>query len=52
MYLNKNLKVPGVLIEAGFISNYNDRIKLMDKEYQEELSEQIVDGIIEYFNTK
>ena len=52
MYLNKNLKVPGVLIEAGFISNYNDRIKLMDKEYQEKLSEQIVDGIIEYFNTK
>ena len=51
MYLNKNLKVPGVLIEAGFISNASDRKKLLDKNYQIKLSEQIVNGVIEYFET-
>jgi len=52
MYLNKNLKVPGVLIEAGFISNASDRKKLLDKNYQIKLSEQIVEGVIYYFNEK
>lgn len=52
MYLNKNLKVPGVLIEVGFLSNYNDRILLTSNEYQIKVSEQIVDGIVTYFQNK
>ena len=44
------IKIPGVLIEAGFISNPNDNYLLRKKEYQEKLLKDIVKGIEEYFN--
>lgn len=49
MYLFERIKQPGILIEAGFISNPNDRYKLKQKTYQQELSKKITKGIIEYF---
>ncbi len=49
MYLFEKIKQPGILIEAGFISNPNDRYKLKQTEYQQELSKNITNGIIEYF---
>ncbi len=51
MYFNKRVKVPGVLIEAGFLSNGNDRNKLVNEKYQEELTNKIVNGVIQYFIT-
>ena len=49
MYLFDKINRPGILIEAGFISNPNDRYKLKQKSYQEKLAQNITEGIIEYF---
>lgn len=49
MYLFEKIKQPGILIEAGFISNPNDRYKLKQTDYQQELSKKITEGIIKYF---
>lgn len=48
MYLFEKIKQPGILIEAGFISNPNDRYKLKQTNYQQELSKNITNGMIEY----
>ncbi len=50
MYFNKQVTVPGILIEAGFLSNAHDRSLLLQKEYQEAFSEKIMDGILDYFH--
>ena len=50
MYLNKNIKIPGILIEAGFLSNSYDRQRLISPEYQDEIANQIVKAIINYYN--
>ena len=50
MYLNKNIKIPGVLIEVGFLSNYYDRNKLISSEYQDKIANQIVKALINYYN--
>ena len=47
--MNRKIKIPGVLIEAGFLSNPNDRYLLKNSNYQYELCNEIKDGIIEYF---
>lgn len=52
MYLNKNIKKQGVLIEVGFLSNYNDRVNLIDENYQKEFANQIVKAVINYYNNK
>ena len=49
MYLFEKINQPGILIEAGFISNPNDRYKLNQTDYQKELSKNITAGIIKYF---
>lgn len=49
-YMYSKLKVPGVLIEAGFISNSNDNYKIRQDEYQDILINNIVLGIENYFN--
>ncbi|MDD4705851.1 MAG: N-acetylmuramoyl-L-alanine amidase [Bacilli bacterium] len=48
-YMYGKLNVPGVLIECGFISNYNDRNNLQKKEYQKKVSLTITKGIINYY---
>lgn len=47
--MNRKIKIPGVLIEAGFLSNPNDRYLLKDSNYQYKLSNKIKESIIEYF---
>ncbi len=49
IYMYKRLKVPGVLIECGFLSNYEERRLLKTKEYQEKLAKSITEGVIAYF---
>ncbi len=51
MYFNKRVEKPGILIEAGFLSNSHDRSLLMNEKYQEELTDKIVLGIVNYFIT-
>ncbi len=48
-YMYSKLKVPGVLVEAGFISNPNDNYKIRQKKYQDTLVNNIAKGIENYF---
>lgn len=50
MLMNRKIKIPGLLIEVGFLSNPNDRYLLQKSEYQYKISESIKKGIIKYFN--
>ena len=49
MYFNRLVKIPGVLVEVGFLSNSYDRNNLINLDYQEKISDKIIDGIINYF---
>lgn len=48
MLLNRKTIVPGVLIEAGFLSNSNERYLLQKSDYQYKICEAIKKGIIKY----
>ena len=48
-YMYKNIKVPGVLIECGFISNPYDNYNLRQDSYRKKLINSIVNGIINYY---
>lgn len=49
MYLFDRIEKTGVLIEAGFISNSNDRYMLKKDEYQNKIAQVIVEAIIQYY---
>lgn len=51
-YMYKQITVPGVLIELGFLSNPNDRYRLTKDEYQEKLAISIANSIENYFLNK
>lgn len=42
-------KVPVVLVEMGFMSNYNEDEMMSNKEYQRKMMQSIADGVEEYF---
>lgn len=48
-YMYDKLKVSGVLIECGFLSNRSEREKLKDDKYQETLAVAIKKGLEKYF---
>ncbi len=50
MLMNRKITIPGVLIEAGFLSNPNDRYLLQKADYQYKIANSIKEGIIKYFN--
>ena len=45
-------KVPVVLVEMGFMSNYNEDQMMSNPDYQRKLMQSIADGVEEYFKTK
>lgn len=49
IYMYKKLKVPGILIECGFLSNENERNLLISEKYQEQIALAIIKGIISYY---
>lgn len=49
LYLYRNTRIPGVLIECGFLSNPNERYLLQQESYQEKISNIITKGVIDYF---
>lgn len=51
-YMYKQITVPGVLIELGFLSNPNDRYRLTREEYQDKLAISISDAIENYFQNQ
>jgi len=50
LYMYNKLKIPGVLIECGFLSNPTDRKNLQDNEFLEEMSKNITNAIIKTIN--
>ena len=48
----KQINVPGVLIELGFLSNSNDRYRLTREEHQEKLALSIANSIEKYYSNK
>ena len=45
-------QVPVVLVEMGFLSNYNEDQMMSNPDYQRKLMQSIADGVEEYFMTK
>lgn len=48
IFLLKNLKMPAVIVECGFLSNTTDAEHLADKSYQDELAFALASGIGRY----
>ncbi|RFU68587.1 N-acetylmuramoyl-L-alanine amidase CwlD [Peribacillus saganii] len=49
VYILKNAKKPGALVEVGFLSNPEDRKNLTNEDYQESIAASIYTGILKYF---
>ncbi len=49
-YMYSKIKIPGVLIEAGFISNGNDNYKIRQEDYQNKFVKNICNGVERYLN--
>ena len=47
-YMYSKLRVPGILVEAGFVSNSNDNYKIRQEDYQNILVHNIALGIENY----
>lgn len=52
IYLLYNSKVPTVIVECGFISNYTEANKLKDNNYQKKLAFAIYSGVLEFYNNR
>lgn len=48
-YMYDKLKINGVLIECGFLSNSNELEKLKSNDYQQIIAKIITDALIDYF---
>ncbi|MGE7219679.1 N-acetylmuramoyl-L-alanine amidase CwlD [Priestia koreensis] len=48
IYLLKHAKVPGALVEVGFLSNREERELLQTKKYQRKIAESIYEGVNRY----
>jgi len=51
-YVINHTEAPSILIEIGFISNKDEREKLLTRNRQEDIAESIAKGILEYLNIK
>lgn len=52
VYIVKNSKKPGALVEVGFLSNAQERQNLKSEKYQEKVSASIYNGIMRYFTNE
>lgn len=49
IYMYKQLTIPGVLIETGFMSNSSERNLLISEEYQDKIVDVIIGALINYY---
>jgi len=49
VYMLKNIKVPSVIVECGFLSNSEEEKILQEDEYQRKLAWAIYLGVLEYY---
>ncbi len=52
VYLLRQAKVPGVLVEVGFLSNVEERELLKTDKYQNKIAESLYRGILRYYTDK
>lgn len=52
LYMYNKLNSDGLLIECGFLSNYNDRKLLTNTDYQKKFASDITKNIIKYYKNK
>lgn len=52
IYLLSHLEIPAVLVECGFLSNYEEKELLKTDDYQKKLAMSIYTSIIQYLDTK
>ncbi len=45
-YMYSRLRIPGILIECGFLSNANEKQKLINEEYQEKFSKILAEAFL------
>ena len=50
IYLLYNSYVPSVMVECGFLSNYEETKRLNDDEYRQQMADVICNAIIKYIN--
>lgn len=50
-YLQRRINRPGILLEAGFLSNPNERYLLQKKSYQDRIAEVVKKSVIKYYNS-
>jgi N-acetylmuramoyl-L-alanine amidase len=46
----RNTLTPAVLVETGFLSNRQERNKLVTPEYRQKIAEIIARGVLDYAN--
>ena len=51
-YILKNTEVPVVIVECGFLSNYEEAEKLSDNVHQEKIAAAVAGGIMSYMSGK
>lgn len=49
IFLLKNAEIPAVIVECGFLSNFEEERLLLTKKYQNEIAAAIADGIENYY---
>ena len=47
-YILRHTEVPTVIVECGFLSNWEEAEKLTTEVYQQELALAVCDGILQY----
>lgn len=52
VYLLKEVEKPGVLVEAGFLSNPAEKRNLMKEKYQDKVALSIYKGVMRYFSNE
>lgn len=50
-YMQHRINRPGVLLEAGFLSNPNERYLLQKKSYQDKIAEVVRKSLVKYYNS-
>ncbi|SMG25982.1 N-acetylmuramoyl-L-alanine amidase family protein [Paenibacillus aquistagni] len=48
LHVIRNTKMPGILLEIGFLSNTSDEAKMFDEQFQQRVAEQVFNGIKAY----
>lgn len=52
IFLLDQAQVPAVIVECGFLSNDEERAKLLDQGYQSEMAYAVAMGVLEYLNAE